>query len=352
MCLVIKTLLTLQLGVALVLATSPAIAASQENVTISAVGDIMMGTNYPTNTLPADGGKNLFKYSKEYIKQADIRFGNLEGTLFDGEKGADGKAEGANRYLFRTPTAYGALLADAGFNVLSLANNHALDFGAAGIKSTREILKTNGIQFSSKSGKEVVQFDIRGIKVALIACDFYSGHRSLSTPESTYKEIQKLKESFDIVIVSVHAGGEGKGAERVTDTNEVFLGENRGNSVLFAHTAIDMGASVILMHGPHVARGLEIYKNKLIAYSLGNFTTGRGVNIQGYAGAAPLLRLQIDRDGNFIQGHLASFHQVRDLGAVYDKSAYALRFINKLSELDFPYTMPQFNLETGGIYPR
>jgi poly-gamma-glutamate capsule biosynthesis protein CapA/YwtB (metallophosphatase superfamily) len=316
----------------------------------------MLGTNYPINTLPSDGGKNLFKYSKEYIKAADIRFANFEDTFFDGEKAVDGKAEGANRYLFRTPTIYGALLADAGFNVVSLANNHALDFGAAGIESTRATLKANGIQFTSKGGKEVAQFNIRGITVALIGCDFYSGRRSLSTPVSTYAEIKELKKHFNIVIVSVHAGGEGQGAERVADANEVFLGENRGNSVAFAHTAIDMGASLILMHGPHVPRGLEVYKNKLIAYSLGNFTTGRGINIEGYAGAAPLLRVQLDHNGNFSQGHLASFRQTRagksNSGAIYDESKYVLKFMNNLSELDFPQTMPQFDLTTGRIYPR
>lgn len=323
-----------------------------ELITVSAVGDIMMGTTYPKDTLPANGGKTLFKYAKEYIQAADIRFGNLEGTLYDGDVTADGKATGPNRYLFRTPTNYTPLLVDAGFNVLSLANNHALDFGGAGIESTRNSLKAAGIQYSTKLGKEVAQFDIRGVKVALISCDFYSGRRSISTPDATYAEIRELKKQFDIVIVSAHAGAEGRGAERVSNAPEIFLGENRGNSVTFARTAIDNGASLIIMHGPHVPRGMEIYKNKLIAYSLGNFITGRGVNIEGYGGVAPLLRVQMDRNGNFSQGHLASFRQVRDSGAVYDKTNYAATFIAKLSELDFPQTMPQFDLTTGRIYPR
>lgn len=321
-------------------------------ITVSAVGDIMMGTTYPINALPKDNGKNLFKYSKEYILAADIRFGNFEGTLYDGGTNADGKAAGPNRYIFRTPTTYAPLLVDAGFNVVSLANNHAMDFGQAGIASTKSTLKANGIQYSSKAGREVAQFNIRGIKVALIACDFYKGDRSITTPDSTYAEIRELKKNFDIVIVSAHAGGEGENADRTRNITENFLGENRGNSVAFAHGSIDAGASLILMSGPHVPRGMEIYKNKLIAYSLGNFVTGRGINITGYAGVAPLLRVQMDRDGNFTQGHLASFRQVRDQGAVYDKTQYALTFMEKLSELDFPQTMPQFDEKTGRIYPR
>lgn len=320
-------------------------------ITVSAVGDVMMGTTYPTDTLPSDGGKKLFKYSKEYLKAADIRVGNLEGTLYDGAVALDGKATGPNRYLFRTPTTYAPLLVDAGFNVMSLANNHAMDFGKAGIESTKKTLQANGIQYSSKMGKEVAQFNIRGIKVALISCDFYSGPRSISTPDATYAEIRELKKNFDIVIVTAHAGGEGRGAERVKNAPEIFLGENRGNSVAFARTAIDNGASLILMSGPHVPRGMEVYKNKLIAYSLGNFVTGRGINIEGYAGVAPLLRVQMDRNGNFTQGHLASFRQARDNGAVYDKTGYAFNFVSKLSELDFPQTMPQFDEKTGRISP-
>jgi len=332
-------------------APETSISTDNELITISAVGDIMMGTTFPQDMLSSDGGKRLFQQSKDYLQAADIRFGNLEGTLYDGKTTADGKATGPNRYLFRTPTSYASLLADAGFNVLSLANNHALDFGTAGIVSTKNALKANGIQYSSKLGNEVAQFEIRGVTVALIACDFYSGRRSISTPEATYAEIRKLKNQFDIVIVTAHAGGEGRGAERVQDASEIFLGENRGNSVTFARTAIENGASLIIMSGPHVPRAMEIYQGKFIAYSLGNFVTGRGIGIQGLAGVAPLLRLQLDRNGNFVQGHLASFRQARDVGAVYDKTNYALTFIAKLSALDFPQSTPKFDELTGRIYP-
>lgn len=327
------------------------IPAESELITISAVGDIMMGTTFPKDLLSSDGGKRLFQQSKDYLQASDIRFGNLEGTLYDGKTTSDGKAPGPNRYLFRTPTSYARLLADAGFNVLSLANNHAFDFGTAGIESTKNALRDNGIQYSSKLGNEVAQFEIRGITIALISCDFYSGRRSISTPESTYAEIRKLKNQFDIVIVTAHAGGEGRGAERVQDASEIFLGENRGNSVNFARTAIENGASLIIMSGPHVPRAMEIYQGKFIAYSLGNFVTGRGIGIQGLTGVAPLLRLQLDRKGNFVQGHLASFRQARDLGAVYDKTNYAVTFIAKLSALDFPQTTPRFDEVTGYIYP-
>lgn len=321
-------------------------------VTISAVGDVMMGTDYPEDKLPDDRGRKLFKYSVDYIKTGDIRFANFEGTLFDGSKGTGGKKEGANRHLFRTPTEFARTFADAGFNVVSLANNHAMDFGRAGLTSTIDALSSYQIQSSTKNGGEVAQFNVRGLRVALIATDFYPGSRSITTPEKTYQEIRNLKKRFDIVIVSVHAGAEGSAATRVANKSENYLGENRGNSVAFARGAIDAGASLILMHGPHVPRGLEVYKDRLIAYSLGNFATERGINVQGTAGMAPLLLVKLDEQGRFEKGQITSFIQNRDRGVVYDPSKGALNLMRSLSYQDFPQTAPQFDLTSGMISPK
>ncbi|MGE5087287.1 MAG: CapA family protein [Bacillota bacterium] len=321
-------------------------------VTVSAVGDVMMGTDYPEDKLPDDHGRKLFKYSTDYIKTGDVRFANFEGTLFDGSKGIGGKQEGVNRHLFRTPTEFARTFADAGFNVVSLANNHAMDFGRLGLMSTIDTLNSYQIQSSTKNGGEVAQFNVRGLRVALIATDFYPGLRSITTPERTYQEIRSLKKHFDIVIVSAHAGAEGSGATRVANKNEIYLGENRGNSVAFARGAIDAGASLVLMHGPHVPRGLEVYKDHLIAYSLGNFATERGINVQGTAGMAPLLLVKLDEQGRFEKGQITSFVQNRDRGVVYDPNKGALNLMRSLSFQDFPQTAPQFDLTSGMISPR
>lgn len=321
-------------------------------VTVSAVGDVMMGTDYPDDKLPADLGRSLFKYSMDYIKTGDVRFANFEGTLFDGNKGSGGKREGANRHLFRTPTDFARTFADAGFNVVSLANNHAMDFGSAGLESTKDVLNSYQVQYSTKNGGEVASFDVRGLRVALIATDFYPGRRSITNPEKTYQEIRALKKRYDIVIVSSHAGAEGSGALRVANVTENYLGENRGNSVAFARGAIDAGASLILMHGPHVPRGLEVYKGHLIAYSLGNFATGRGINVQGTAGMAPLLLVKLNEQGRFEAGQITSFVQNRERGVVYDPTKGALNLMNRLSNQDFPQTSPQFDLSNGMISPR
>ena len=324
-------------------------AFAKDLISITAVGDIMMGTTYPSSSmLPENNGKNLFSPAKQWIEASDIRFGNFEGTFFDGAPQADGKAPGPNRFLFKTPTQMGPRLVEAGFNVVSLSNNHSRDFGSAGIKSTKEVLEQNGIQYSSKAG-EVANFSVDGQEVVLLATDFYKGQRSIVEPASTYLEISKYKQAGKLVIVSVHAGGEGGGAEIVKFGKEIFLGENRGDSVQFAHDAIDKGADVIIMHGPHVPRGLEIHNKRLIAYSLGNFMTGKGISLDGYAKVAPLLRVQINKQGEFVQGQIVSFVQRREPQRIdLDKDATALKMMAKLSKDQFPNSPLKF--ETNGIF--
>lgn len=321
---------------------STLLASSAFALTISAVGDVMMGSNYNQNGLPANDGRDLFTAAAPYLQTTDLRFANFEGTLFDGAPPRDAKAGGANRYIFRTPTRMGARLSEAGFNVVSLANNHAMDFGRAGVNSTKKTLQALGIQYSSKDG-EVAEFNVNGVRVAVLATDFYPGRRSITAPAATLAEITALKADHEIVIVSCHAGGEGAGAERTRNANEIFLGENRGNSVDFARRAVMAGADLILMHGPHVPRGMEVYRDRLIVYSLGNFLTEKGISVAGRAGLAPLVRIDLEDDGRFKQGHLASFKQSRDKGLTLDEMQSAMIFIAQVSQVDFPKSHPEFN---------
>ncbi len=313
---------------------------------MAAVGDIMLGTDFPAN-LPVEE-RDFFRNVRPSFQRNDIRFGNLEGVLYDGEQNPDGKSSGKNRYLFRTPTALASHLRLAGFNVMSLANNHSRDFGRRGIDSTKNTLRQNGIQSSSKDG-EVAEFFIDGQRIALIAADFYPGKRSIVEQAPTLSEIRELKTRFDIVIVSCHAGAEGIAAEHTINANERYLGENRGNSISFAHQAVAAGADLIFMHGPHVPRGLEMHGGRLIAYSLGNFITERGISVAGNAGLAPLLEVELERDGRFKNGYITSFKQVRGQLISPDANRRALKLMAKMSSEDFPATRPAFGLD-GSIF--
>jgi len=153
------------------------------------------------------------------------------------------------------------------------------------------------------------------------------------------------------VIVSMHAGGEAGDVLRVPFDTEYYRGENRGDVVRFARSAVDAGADLVIGHGPHVPRALEIYRGRLIAYSLGNFATYYGIRVTGDNGLAPLLLAELDAGGRFLGGTVHSFRQKRPGGPAADASEEVFRLIRRLSQEDFPETAPAF-LDDGRIEPR
>ena len=309
-------------------------------ITVAAVGDIMMGTDYPFPKLPKKDGRLLFEESKGFLRRADIVFGNLEGPLCEGGSPLK-KAKDRESYVFRTPPKYVKNLVDAGFNVVSLANNHAGDFGYNGMSSTKKVLDAAGIKYSSKEG-EVAEFEINGLKMGLAAFSFGPPPRSIVYPEKALEEIDLLSKKYDLLILSIHGGKEGGTALRTVNEFEYFLNEPRGNLIQFAHQAIERGADLILVHGPHVPRAVEIYQDRLIAYSLGNFCTYRGMSLDKEKGYAPLLWVELGRNGEFVKGKIFSFIQFPPGVPKRDEEERAWALIKKLSEEDFPETSPFF----------
>lgn len=281
-------------------------ALAGDDLSVIAVGDIMMGSTGQRGILPPEDGRDLFKNVSQYLNDGDIIFGNLEGPLLD--EGESVKCRGEKmRYCFefKTPTRYGLYLKQAGFTVLSIANNHTWDFGAEGVKSTLETLGTLGM--APSGGKAIGELTVKGKKVALAGFSFNSSLYSFSILEiEKAKEIvAQLKENHDLVTVSFHGGAEGKSALQVINENELFLGENRGNVILFSRSMVDAGADLVIGHGPHVLRALEVYKGKLIAYSLGNFLTYGMFNLKGPNGVSVILKVKIDPEtGQFLEGRL------------------------------------------------
>ncbi len=309
---------------------------------IMAVGDIMLGTDYPDYRLAANDGRELLKYVAPVLRQADITFGNLEATF-----GAAGKAEKAcpdvrRCYVFRMPPRYVSYLVEAGFDVMSLANNHARDFGDSGRLLTMQTLDQAGIKHSGLEG-DIARWQMKGLDIVLIGFAPFRGAHDFLDLDYVRHKITELSGQYDIVIVSFHAGAEGDKHTRVPFKTEYFHGENRGDVALFAHTAIDAGADLILGHGPHVPRALELYQGRLIAYSLGNFCTTLGINVAGKNGLAPILSVNINQDGEFEAGKIISARQIRPGGPQLDKRRRAARLIKQLTELDFPHTPLQID---------
>ena len=318
-----------------------------DTLTIAMTGDIMMGTTFPSTQLPPNDGRDIFMDTKEITSRADLAVGNLEGTLCDG--GTTKKKPGPNCYAFRTPTKFGPRLTEAGYDFLSMANNHANDFGQFGIESTEKTLDQLGIKYSGIKGRvRTAIVERNGVKYGLCAFGqntYTVHHNDLNTVKVTLDE---LRPQCDILVVSFHGGAEGRTHTHLPYGHEFFLGEDRGDLRTFAHFCIDNGADVVYGHGPHVVRCMEVYNGRFIAYSLGNFCTPYGMNLTGVTGYAPVVEIKIAPDGQFLEGQIYSFIQQKGKGPRRDDTNTVAREIRNLTLADIkgsPITIS----ETGHI---
>jgi poly-gamma-glutamate capsule biosynthesis protein CapA/YwtB (metallophosphatase superfamily) len=304
-------------------------------LTLAAVGDMMLGTDFPENILPDDDGLSFFDAVTPILSRPDVTFGNLEGVLQDGGEPVKQCKDKRICFLFRTPARYAAYFKLAGFDVLSLANNHARDFGEEGRSSTMAALDAVGIHHSGREGT-VASFVANGRRVAMVAFAPNVGSNSLNDPQIALPLVADLAAKHDIVIVSFHGGAEGNGAEVLPFAREIFAGEDRGDVVQFAHSMIDAGADIVLGHGPHVVRPMEIYKDRLIAYSLGNFATYYGISVEGIRGIAPILLLTVADDGKFVGGKIEPTMQLRPAGPSIDPEKKVIALLRTLTATAFP----------------
>ena len=320
-------------------------AAQTDTLTIAMVGDVMMGTTFPSRMLPENEGKDLFNDAKSILKSADLTVGNLEGTLCDG--GQSTKGTGPNSYSFRTPTSFAPRLKEVGFDYMSMANNHANDFGQTGIESTEQCLREQGILFSGIEGRvEKCVIERGGKKIGL--CAF--GHNSYTLKHTDLTVVGRIVDALvkdcDLVIVSFHGGAEGRTQSHLPQGSETFLGENRGSLRQLAHFCIDHGADIVYGHGPHVVRAMEVYKGRFIAYSLGNFCTPYNVSLTGISGYAPIVKIKIDkRTGAFLNGQIYPFIQTRGIGPRTDHSGAVVNQLKQLSEADVPQSQAKINAD-------
>jgi hypothetical protein len=123
---------------------------------------------------------------------------------------------------------------------------------------------------------------------------------------------------------------------RLTFDTETYYGEDRGNPVAFARAMVDAGADLVVGHGPHVPRAMEVYQGHLIAYSLGNFCTYWGISVEREKGLAPILDVTLDDYGHLVEGRIHALVQRRPLGPVLDSRGEAVTIIRHLTALDFP----------------
>ena len=298
-------------------------------VAIVATGDIVMGS---TPNLPSDGGRSFFS-DVETDLAGDVVLGNLEGTLSTEGGSKCGKGS-TNCFAFQTPPSYARWLQEAGFTVMNLANNHAYDFGAAGLRQTTDALAGVGLEWTGRPGQITVQ-KVGGIRIAVVGFAPYPWAQSLTDIAAAKKLVRKAARSADVVVVTMHAGAEGSDRQHVKRGTELFLGENRGDSMRFAHAVVDAGADLVVGSGPHVLRGMEWYKGRLIAYSLGNFAGYKVFSLGGPLSTSGILRVTLRGDGKFEAGRLVPTHLVGPGLPAIDPAEVAHGAVRTLSREDF-----------------
>jgi poly-gamma-glutamate capsule biosynthesis protein CapA/YwtB (metallophosphatase superfamily) len=315
--------------VSLVVCAGSAAARPSHAISLAAVGDTMLG-NSPE--LPARPGSYLDAVKRQL--RGDVVFGNLEGTLTDVTSSSKcGDASGGSCYAFRTPPSYARHLAAAGFTMMNDANNHSFDFGQAGLDQTIAALHDAGIAQTGLPG-EITVVKAGGEKMAFVGFAPYSLTASLLDLPAARKLIRQAARRAKIVVVAIHAGAEGSDAQHVTGAEEHYLGEDRGNPRKFARMAVRSGADLVLGSGPHVLRGMEIYRDRLIAYSLGNFSGFHNFATSGALGASALLHVSLGLDGALRSGRIASVRLIEAGRPVPDPSGEGARLIRRLSRED------------------
>jgi poly-gamma-glutamate capsule biosynthesis protein CapA/YwtB (metallophosphatase superfamily) len=303
---------------------------------LRAVGDMMLGTTVPEGHLPPDDGATLLEAVAPLMRDADLTFANFEGPLCDFGTSTKCKNSG-NCFAFRSPTAYGKYFQAAGVDLASTANNHAGDFGEACRRETEKTLDGLGITWSGPVGT-VGTREFKGKKIALIAFQTSESTNDVNNLPVAKDLVKAAKATHDLVIVSFHGGAEGINAGHVFDGPEKFLGENRGDLRVFTHGVIDAGADLVIGHGPHLLRAMELYKGHLIAYSLGNFATYGRFSLGGPLGIAVILEVELAADGQFIKGKLLPTKQEGQGIPSPDSTGKGIALVKQLTVIDFPKT--------------
>jgi hypothetical protein len=202
---------------------------------------------------------------------------------------------------------------------------------------------------SRSSAPKVSAFRAQGISVALIGFAPYQWAQNLLDLPAARRLIRSAQRRADLVVVTMHAGAEGGDHSHVAAGTETYLGENRGDVRRFAHAAVDAGADLVLGHGPHVLRGLEWYRQRLIAYSLGNFSSWGTLSTTGVLGTTAILRTELDFDGRFAAGRVIPM-TLNGGRPVFDRAAHAITLARKLSRSDFGEHAAKLT-GTGAIIP-
>ena len=266
-------------------------------------GDTMIGEEIVSEKIFGDAISTL-------EEPTDFMFFNFEGTL--GNHGVDDKTPkclfGLFCYKFMINPNNLKIFKNFNSNIVfNLANNHSMDYGSNTQINTKNLIEKTFHSIGTIYSPEHI---FEKEKVVFIGASPHSGTFSIFNPELIKKVIFYKNHGY-IVVVSLHMGKEGVDEYLVKNQNEIFCGQNRGNIYELSHKLIDNGADIIVGHGPHITRGFELYKNKLIMYSLGNFLTYGQFSLNKELAYSSLFKVNIDDNGDFLSGEIKGFEQTK-----------------------------------------
>ena len=312
--------------------------ATGTRVSFAAAGDTMMGSDLRKGPrgLADNDGLGLFEGLEPLFRDADVAFLNLEGPLADGLPNQKCGPNSNSCYAFRTPTRYAKALTNLELDLASLANNHAMDLGDAGMNSSIATLDEAGIGHAGRYGDYAI-IERNGVRIGLVAAHSGGCCPNVNRPAEVSRLIAEVDKEVDIVVFSFHGGAEGAKHRHVPGRTEIAWGERRGDVRALARAAVDAGADVVFGHGPHVLRAMEVYRGRLIAYSLGNFCGFRQFGTRGGLGGTSLvLEGGLAENGVLMDAKVPPAALNGEGAPRPDPQGAAIGQLNELSAADFP----------------
>ena len=322
---------------------TPSPSPSPTVITIGWVGDTTPGSMYG---LAPDGGRALFGRLPALLRKPDLMIGNLEGTYSTPGPSKYSGGSGGTCYAFQAPPSYAKALAWSGIDLVNMANNHSMDYLERGYLQTQAALRKVGVAYAGPPGT-IMMVKVRGVRVAVMGFSPYPWSAPLNDIPKAAALVRRAAARADVVIVLMHAGAEGADQTHTPYGTQYYLGEDRGNVRAFAHAMVRAGADLVLGSGPHVIRGIERYRGRLIAYSLGNFAGWHNFGLGGNLSLSGLLTVRITKTGRIVGGRWLALRLVAPGVPTVDGSRQSLKLVRSLSASDFAQT---FRFDSRGYF--
>ena len=317
------------LALGAVLAAAAPVSAAPRPVRLTWVGDMAFSSH---KGLPRGGPAAALRPMRRALGGPGLILGNLEGTLGRGGRSKCAGRQGGNCFAFQAPAGFARGFRRAGFRLLNLANNHSHDFGETGLRQTLAALARARIAHTGLRGALRVR-RVGGTRVAFLGFAPYPWTSNLLDIGNARRRVAAARRRARIVVVLMHAGAEGARALHVPRGPETAFGESRGDTRRFAHAVVAAGADAVLGSGPHVLRGIECYRRRLIAYSLGNFAAFHTLSTAGVLDLSGVLRLKLAPGGRLLGGRLAAVRVTR--AGLPRPGGASVRLVRRLSRQDF-----------------